>query len=142
MPQNVTVNQRIEEYTERSGCTIYLGWNPPTNIAQDDVSHYIIYINGTKFYSMMTNINRNLILIAFPVCICASHQITVSAVDRCGREGQRSPNITPVPDQFMFPFECRIPQSTNSETVAGKFYTYMASVSLIKIISLIQDQQC
>ena len=104
---------------------MYLGWTPPTSTAQDDVSHYMIYINGTNIFNKTTNIGQNLILTAYPVCFCAAHQVKVSAVDRCGHEGQRSPNITPLQDPFSFSFECEFVSITPSTNpVAGKLYIH------------------
>ena len=107
MPQNILVNLQqnlmVERYTGNSSCTISIAWNTPKNIAQDDISHYIIYINGTTNYYILNkteSINQNLILTTFPVCPCAEHQVSVSAIDRCGREGQRSPSIIPEQDPF------------------------------------------
>ena len=93
MPQNVIAKQKVERYTGNSNCTIFIAW---INIARDDVSNFTIYINGTSYYVLnkTQSINQDLILTAFPVCTCAEHQVSVSAVDRCGHEGQRSPSIT------------------------------------------------
>ena len=120
MPQNVTVNQRI--YTGSLSCILYVGWNPPMNVAQDDVSHYTIYINGTNILNKTTSIHQNLILTAYPVCTCAEHQVRVGAVDHCGREGQRSSSITPDQDPFLSAIvnECEfVTPSTNPDT--GKY---------------------
>ena len=83
MPQNVTANQRING---TNGCTILIGWLPPPNISsEDDISHYMIKVNGTSFNEILT-------VTARPVCECTTYRVTVdvSAIDRCGREGQRS----------------------------------------------------
>lgn len=102
MPQNVIVKQKMERYTGSSSCTVFIAWNTPINVAQDDISHYIVYINGTSYYTInkTENINQDLFLTTFPVCPCAEHQVSVSAVDQCGREGQRSPSIIPEQDSF------------------------------------------
>ena len=99
MPQNITVNQRIVSFMGSSmSCIIYIGWNPPTNVAPDDISFYTISVNGTNILNKTTGIHQNLILATYPMCTCAEHQVGVGAVDHCGREGQRSPSISPDQD--------------------------------------------
>ena len=113
MPQNVTVKQNlmVEKYTENSSCTISIAWITPRNVTQDDISHYIIYINGTTNYYIFSNsttTDQDLILTTYPVCTCAEHQVSVSAVDRCDREGQRSPTIIPNQDPLSYPVMCEL----------------------------------
>jgi hypothetical protein len=117
IPQNIKVKQNL--LVERnSSCTVSIAWITPRNVAQDDVSHYIIYVNGTTNYYVLSNTTTNdpdqdLLLTTYPVCTCAEHQISVSAVDRCGREGERSPNIIPDRDPFSFTVTCEYAPSTN-----------------------------
>ena len=87
---------------------MYVGWNPPTNVAQGDISFYMIFINGTNILNKTANIHQNLIMTVFSVCTCAEHQVRIVAIDHCGREGQRSPSITPTQDPFssIFINEC------------------------------------
>ena len=47
------------------------------------------------------------------MCPCAEHQVSVSAVDHCGREGQRSPSIIPEQDSFSDTEMCELAPSTN-----------------------------
>ena len=74
----------------------------------------MIYINGTSYYVLhkTESIDQNLTLTAFPVCPCAEHQVSVSAVNHCG-EGQRSPSILPEQDPFSYPVMCEFTPSTN-----------------------------
>jgi hypothetical protein len=106
MPQNVIANQRING---TYGCTILIGWLPPANLSEDDISHYVININNG------TSINETLTLTAHPVCECATtYRVNVSAIDRCGREGQGSvvvldqdPTLLPSSD-----LQCSAPTGT------------------------------
>ena len=75
-------------------CTILLGWNPPNNIDIKDVSQYMVYINGTNLLSQESETDKNFTLTAYPVNSCGVHQISVSTLNRCGHEGQRSPLIS------------------------------------------------
>ena len=75
------------------GCVIQFSWSPPTNLDQSDISHYIVYINGTNVLSKTSEMDQNMILVSYAVFSCGTHSISVSAVDRCGRDGQKSPNI-------------------------------------------------
>ena len=90
-PQGIMTTQRKDNCTGR--CTILLGWSPPINIATEDVSHYIVYINGTNTLSQKNEVDKNFTLTAYAVSSCGAHQISVSVVDRCGQEGQGSPLI-------------------------------------------------
>ena len=61
-----------------------------------DVSHFIIYINETSAMNVSNNINETLTLVTYSVlgCYCASHNVSVQAVNRCGRHGESTPYIT------------------------------------------------
>ena len=85
IPQNVTANQRIDN---TGNCIILFAWNPPPNAAEDDVSHYLVYVNEA------INFKENLTLAAYPVGTCGSHNIRVAAVNRCDRVSQNSSIIT------------------------------------------------
>ena len=89
IPQGIMTTQRMDNCTGK--CTILLGWNPPINIATEDVSHYMVYINETNALSEKSETDKNFTLTAYPVSSCGTHQVSVSAVNRCGHEGQRSP---------------------------------------------------
>ena len=53
----------------------------------------MVYINETNAMSEKSETDKNFTLTAYPVSSCGDHQVSVSAVNRCGREGQRSPLI-------------------------------------------------
>ena len=123
MPYDLIVNQMT--MMSMGSCIIHLGWNSPINITQADIAHYMIYINGTNIMNKTKSTDHPLMLSAFPVCTCAAHQISVSAVDRCGVESQKSPDIIPDQDPAFFLLECgfvkdSFTQSTTSD--AGKIY--------------------
>ena len=44
MPRDVISNLTHDDST--GGCVIQLGWSPLINLAQEDISHYIVYVNG------------------------------------------------------------------------------------------------
>ena len=123
MPYDVTVNQRTE--ISMGSCIIYLGWNPLINTTQDDITHYMIYINGTNIFNKTKSTDRPLMLSAFPVCTCAAHQISVSAVDRCGVESQKSPDIIPHQESVLPVNECGFVEDNLTQLItsdAGKIY--------------------
>ena len=68
-----------------------LGWN---NFVTNDVSHYMVYVNEENILNETNNINENMTVTAYRVCDSGPHQIGISAVDRCGREGRRSYSIS------------------------------------------------
>lgn len=103
MPQNTTSDQRKDA---TGNCIVHLSWSFPNNIATGDVSHFTVYINGTNIINETNNINESLTLAAYPVCSCATHNISISAVNRCGRVSPSTPNITLMDQRPYFPVEC------------------------------------
>jgi hypothetical protein len=74
MPQNIKVkkNLMVERHTGNSSCTVSIAWITPRDVAQDDVFHYIIYINGPTSYYVSSNATTNdsdqdLLLTTYPV---------------------------------------------------------------------------
>ena len=66
-------------------CILTFRWNPPSNLNEADVMHYTIHINGTMYSS-----NETSTVAAFHVPNCGGHEISISAVNRCDREGLSS----------------------------------------------------
>ena len=73
---------------KQNGCILHLAWNSPTNIAREELSHYMININGT------THMNETSTMTSIHMCTCDHHHIGIIAVNRCGRTGPSTPNIT------------------------------------------------
>lgn len=74
-------------------CVILIKWDPPSNINSQDISYYTVH---TASLSEIDTVNETSTLVAFP-SPCKELQslyINVTAVDRCGREGD-SANIKP-----------------------------------------------
>ena len=113
VPQDIVVNQRTERYM--GNCIINIGWRPPTNIDQDDITHYMIYINGTNTFNETNDVNQNLMVISYSMCNCSTYQIRVSAVDRCGRQGQSTPTILLDQGPFSLPeYGCELVSTTQA----------------------------
>lgn len=74
-------------------CTLNISWSAPSNIAIGDITHFVIYIIGPRV-NMQRNVNNSnndpFLSVFFPVSSCASHNVSINAVDRCGREGPLS----------------------------------------------------
>ena len=105
IPRNITANQR--RYSTNS-CTAALAWEPPANLAEDDVYYKIqVYTNGTTI-----EYKENQTLTAYPLCSCGSHNVRVTVVNRCGHNAS-SPNVTVMLDQdtTLLPIisECNAP---------------------------------
>ena len=81
--------------SEMGRCILHLTWSAPDNIPVEDVDHYMIHINGENVINE-TNNNSIRNLIAHPVCVCGSHIVSITGVDKCNRVGQRTPNMTVV----------------------------------------------
>ena len=61
---------------------------PPSNNAISDVKHYMVHLNGTNIINETHTSNETSILATYPVCSCASYNISVHIVDRCRYVGQ------------------------------------------------------
>ena len=72
-----------------------MSWTPPSNIAKEKVTEFLIYVNGTNSMNETNNISKNLTLAVYPVCTCAAYHISICAVNRCGRIGQNTSIFTP-----------------------------------------------
>ncbi len=95
MPQDITVRADISRDDTIVGCTVFLVWRSPSNLAPEDISHYNIYINGSSTIIRDSIADERLIVFSYRECnaSCATSLIGVSAVNRCFREGEIS-NIT------------------------------------------------
>ena len=84
---------------EMGKCAINISWIPPSNITISDTTHFMIYIDGENVHNV-TNSNSDTILsLSHQVSSCDSHNVSVSAVDRCGRESPPS-SATVNPGKF------------------------------------------
>lgn len=91
MPQGVVAEQKMDNF-ER--CSLYMIWSAPSNIANRDVNRFVVYVNGTVSFNETNDKRKNLTLAVYPVCSCGAHNVSVSAVNRCGQMGQSTPTIT------------------------------------------------
>ena len=77
-------------------CILQVSWIAPNNIAIQNLSRFIISVTNssrpTTFNVTSTN-NETLFSVSYPVCSCNPHNVSVSAINLCGREGQPSLNI-------------------------------------------------
>ena len=86
MPRNVLSHLR-KDSTGR--CILSLTWNSSTS---EDVIHYMVNINGHNIANETSNVNESVILTSYFLCTCNSENIdvSISAVDNCGRIGQNT----------------------------------------------------
>lgn len=114
MPQSVNALQ--SQYCEVKMCTITALWHSPRNANEAQVTGYRVFANGSfvtnqTIQSNTSNVNEtrisSSILTIFPVPYCAAHMISVSAVNRCGREGKRSSILILDPENTLtLPVTC------------------------------------
>ena len=74
-------------------CALNISWSAPNNIAIGDITHYVIYIDGlgvNMWHNVNNSNNDSFLSMFFLVSRCASHNVSVNAVDRCGRAGPLS----------------------------------------------------
>ena len=99
-------------------CTVHISWNLPTNIITEAVSHFTVYIDGLEIINI-TNTTDTLLSTYYPVCSCDDYNISVTAVDQCGREGQSSTVFVPASDlKVLGHNSVCIDNSTGSENAA------------------------
>ena len=91
MPQDAVAEQRTDDFGR---CSLYMSWTPPSNIAKEKVTEFLIYVNGTNTLNETNDISKNLTLAVYPVCSCAAYHISIRAVNRCGRIGQSTSIFT------------------------------------------------
>ena len=89
--------------TEGGGCMVYISWTLPSNVHLNDLAHFMIFFNGTpnnRIAVTSTNLTVNSIL--HPVCICGAHNISITAINRCGIIGEIRHHVVkdpePLPD--------------------------------------------
>ena len=75
---------------ESEGCVILLGWTPPVN---RKISHYMIYVDETNVLNTTSDTDQNVTLISYLINNCETHNVSVSAVNYCGCESQKSPSV-------------------------------------------------
>ena len=72
-----------------NNCDIHLSWNIPSNISTEDIPHFIVQINETTMnHSNQISSNGDSMFTVYRQCSCGSHNINISAVNRCGSSGE------------------------------------------------------
>lgn len=87
-----------------------ISWNAPDNTALSDISRFMIYVDGRNALNV-TNITSTSLSVHHSVSGCGSHNVSVSAVDRCNRQG-RPPASIPEPI-------CKCMRDDNDNSAAG-----------------------
>lgn len=117
---------------------MYLVWSSPSNNAPEDFSHLVVHVSGVHdiVANETRNVNENLTMTVYRLCSCGSRNISISAVNRCGRSG-RSVLIT-VDDQLPRPqltTQCHMHGSLRTTTMESSqsmhVYTHMHTHTLI-----------
>ena len=86
MPQNVTA---VETTVRPDVCVVIVEWDPPSNIAECEIQGYVIEHPSGK---SITQSNRVTISLLLEHCETGIN-ISIHAVDQCGRNGSRANNI-------------------------------------------------
>lgn len=81
MPQNPVGRQTVYD----TWCILHIAWSNPKNMAAEDVSIYIISINGTNTHNETSNLTVTVSV--YHVCQCASHNVSITAMNKCGHVG-------------------------------------------------------
>ena len=82
----VTIASYQRESIADQGCIVLYSWSVSTsNIGNDNISHFVVTFDGTT--QKVATTQANIYIILQSVHTCASHNITIFAVDSCGRNG-------------------------------------------------------
>ena len=97
--------------TATGPCEVQLGWR-----SHSDISYYTVFIIGENISEVIKNGNQSLILRSYPVCSCTVRRVSVTGVDRCGRQGQTAltPTIIQLDRESIPPPTCEIETTTQS----------------------------
>ena len=82
-PEGVKGNVTSCENTATGECTTTAMWNPPTNMDQENINHYMVYINSTDVHKL----NHTKTGVTFPDPNCSATNVSVGAVSLCGFAG-------------------------------------------------------
>lgn len=94
MPQYIN---SILKNDSAGNCFIQFSWAPPNNIAVDDISTYVIRVNGMDAATKTNDIDRSIITDVYMLESCDYYEYSIIAVDRCNRRGQSTPSFMPDP---------------------------------------------
>ena len=83
---NIISDQRRLNSTE--GCFVHYSWTLPSNVTLDTMSHFVVSFNRMHAYNEIINKSWTIYTRAHHVCTCDTHNISVVAIDHCGRPGQ------------------------------------------------------
>lgn len=91
-PSEMISNQTMDE---NENCILHLSWGY-LNSSTEDLSLYMVYLNGTNVVNETHIVNSPWQLFAYPVC-CGNHIISIRAVNKgnCASPG--------TPDQMIAP---------------------------------------
>ena len=81
-----------EQTRSTTGCVVRFSWTLPSNVTIDDLSHFMIFLNG-EHIGNRTVVNTSLATKTHPVCTCGTHNISIIAVNRCGLMSNNDHNI-------------------------------------------------
>ena len=85
--------------TSTGGCVVYFSWTLPSNVARDDLGHFMIVFNGTfTIIGSEIFINTSLAMRAYTVCSCGAHDISITAINCCDMMGESKHHIVKDPE--------------------------------------------
>ena len=87
IPATPDVPQVTAEYPMGS-CELNISMTAPDNIAINDIANFMIDIDGMNIMKNNTSLS-----LSYPVSSCATHNVRVIAVDRCGRKSSPAMDI-------------------------------------------------
>ena len=83
---NVDVESYQRENENATGCIVNYSWTAPTyNVDMVNIVYFLVVFNNTA--QRVPTTEKNVYSMEQPVCTCASHDITIIAVDQCGQTG-------------------------------------------------------
>ena len=117
-----------------NGCRVSLSWNAPNNILPDDITLYRNYLDEDNHMNTTPRTDTSLSMTSFVVCDCAVHNVSVSTVNRCGVDGQRSPSITIEPESESNSMLSMCPMASTAPTEPSQSNEIECTCKCFKIL--------
>ena len=111
-------------------CELNISITAPDNIAINDISHFVIYIDGVNVK------NDTSLSLLYSVSSCATHNVSVAAVNRCDRESSPAMD-TVVPGQV-----CVCDSGSANAAMDNSKYTIMCFIPCYLCVYLIFKFKC
>lgn len=92
-----------DQWENTTGCIVHYSWIPPRNTNMTNITHFMVTFNGVN--KSVDYTGESVYMRAHSVCTCAQHNISIAAVDHCGRMGPSRNHVISREPQSLFIFD-------------------------------------